>query len=210
MRNGVEKLQLNDAALTYEPESSPALGFGLRCGFLGLLHMDIVQERLEREHGLDIIVTAPSVAYRAVLTNGTTVDVDAPSKLPGPNEMVEIQEPWLSATVVTPGRHIGAVMELVSARRGEFKRMEYLQAIDGGQGLGGAGLAGNSPKSGNSPEVAGRVLLEYDLPLAEMLAEFYDQLKSRTQGYASLDYVFQGYRSAPLVKLDILLNPGAC
>ncbi len=206
LRNGVEKLQLNDAALTYEPESSPALGFGLRCGFLGLLHMDIVQERLEREHGLDIIVTAPSVAYRAVLTNGTTVDVDAPSKLPGPNEMVEIQEPWLSATVVTPGRHIGAVMELVSARRGEFKRMEYLQAIDGGQGLGGAGLAGNSPKSGNSPEVAGRVLLEYDLPLAEMLAEFYDQLKSRTQGYASLDYVFQGYRSAPLVKLDILLN----
>ena len=206
LRNGVEKLQLNDAALTYEPESSPALGFGLRCGFLGLLHMDIVQERLEREHGLDIIVTAPSVAYRAVLTNGTTVDVDAPSKLPGPNEMVEIQEPWLSATVVTPGRHIGAVMELVSARRGEFKRMEYLQAIDGGQGLGGAGLAGNSPKSGNSPEVAGRVLLEYDLPLAEMLAEFYDQLKSRTQGYASLDYVFQGYRSAPLVRLDILLN----
>ena len=206
LRNGVEKLQLNEAALTYEPESSPALGFGLRCGFLGLLHMDIVQERLEREHGLDIIVTAPSVAYRAVLTNGTTVDVDAPSKLPGPNEMVEIQEPWLSATVVTPGRHIGAVMELVSARRGEFKRMEYLQAIDGGQGLGGAGLAGNSPKSGNSPEVAGRVLLEYDLPLAEMLAEFYDQLKSRTQGYASLDYVFQGYRSAPLVRLDILLN----
>ncbi len=206
LRNGVEKLQLNDAALTYEPESSPALGFGLRCGFLGLLHMDIVQERLEREHGLDIVITAPSVAYRAVLTNGTTVDVDAPSKLPGPNEMVEIQEPWLSATVVTPGRHIGAVMELVSARRGEFKRMEYLQAIDGGQGLAGAGLAGNSPKSGNRPEVAGRVLLEYDLPLAEMLAEFYDQLKSRTQGYASLDYVFQGYRSAPLVRLDILLN----
>ena len=205
LRNAVEKLQLNDAALTYEPESSPALGFGLRCGFLGLLHMDIVQERLEREHGLDIVITAPSVAYRVVLNNGTTVDVDTPSKLPAPNDMLEIQEPWLSITVVTPERHIGAVMELVSSRRGEFKRMEYIQGF-GDHGPEALGMRPSNPKADAKPDMGGRVLLEYTMPLSEMLAEFYNRLKSCTQGYASLDYVFQGYRSAPLVKLDILLN----
>ena len=206
LRNAIEKLQINDSALTYEPESSLALGFGLRCGFLGLLHMDIVQERLEREYGLDIVVTAPSVSYRVVLNNGTTVVVDTPSKLPAPNDMLEIQEPWLSITVVTPERHIGAVMELVSSRRGEFKRMEYIQGMGGGHGPEAFDLKASNPKAGAKPEMGGRVLLEYAMPLSEMLAEFYNRLKSCTQGYASLDYVFQGYRSASLVKLDILLN----
>ena len=206
LRNAIEKLQINDSALTYEPESSLALGFGLRCGFLGLLHMDIVQERLEREYGLDIVVTAPSVSYRVVLNNGTTVVVDTPSKLPAPNDMLEIHEPWLSITVVTPERYIGAVMELVSSRRGEFKRMEYIQGMGGGHGPEAFDLNASNPKAGATPEMGGRVLLEYAMPLSEMLAEFYNRLKSCTQGYASLDYVFQGYRSASLVKLEILLN----
>ena len=196
LRNALEKLQLNDAALTYEPESSPALGFGFRCGFLGLLHMDIVQERLEREYALNMVITAPSVAYRTLLKDGTTLEVETPSKLPPPNDVLEIREPWLAITVVVPERHIGAVMELMSSRRGEFKRMEYIH-----------GMAGeNGSESGSGAMGGARVMMEYAMPLSEMLADFYNQLKSRTQGYASLDYSFDGYRSAPLVKLDILLN----
>ena len=196
LRGALEKLQLNDAALDFEPETSPALGFGFRCGFLGLLHMDIVQERLEREYALDIIVTAPSVAYQVLLNDGTTIEVSTPSKLPPPNETLEIGEPWLDITVVTPERHIGAVMELMSSRRGEFKRMEYIQGTTdtGKVKVGGGNLGG------------GRVMMEYAMPLSEMLADFYNQLKSRTQGYASLDYSFHGYRPGPMVRLDILLN----
>ena len=196
LRTALERLQLNDAALVYEPESSPALGFGFRCGFLGLLHMDIVQERLEREYTLDIVATAPSVAYQVVLTDGTTIQVDAPSKLPQPNEFQEILEPWLSLTVVAPDSYIGGVMELMAARRAEFKRMDYLQGAD----------ASNGKDEGTHQRRASRVVMEYDMPLAELLADFYNQLKSKTQGYASLDYIFSGYRSASLVKLDILLN----
>ena len=196
LRTALERLQLNDAALVYEPESSPALGFGFRCGFLGLLHMDIVQERLEREYGLDIVATAPSVAYQVVLNDGTTIQVDSPSKMPDPNEYQEILEPWLSLTVVCPDTYIGGIMELMAGRRAEFKRMEYLQ---------GAEIAGGYG-NGSSRKRASRVVMEYDMPLAELLADFYNLLKSRTQGYASLDYLFAGYRSASLVKLDILLN----
>ena len=196
LRTALERLQLNDAALVYEPESSPALGFGFRCGFLGLLHMDIVQERLEREYGLDIVATAPSVAYQVVLNDGSMIQVDSPSKMPEPNEYQEILEPWLSLTVVCPDTYIGGVMELMAGRRSQFKRMEYLQ---GAETMGG-------PDNGTSQKRASRVVMEYDMPLAELLADFYNLLKSRTQGYASLDYLFAGYRSASLVKLDILLN----
>ena len=200
LRSSLEKLQLNDAALTYEAESSPALGFGFRCGFLGLLHMDIVQERLEREYALDIVITAPSVAYRVPLKDGSVMELDAPSKLPPPSEVLEIQEPWLATTIVAPDRHVGAVMELMHARRGEFKRMEYIH------GAGSRAGAGEKSDAGGGSIDSERVLMEYAMPLSEMLADLYNQLKSRTQGYASLDYSFDGYRSAPLVKLDILLN----
>ena len=196
LRTALERLQLNDAALTYEPESSPALGFGFRCGFLGLLHMDIVQERLEREYGLDIVATAPSVLYQVVLNDGSTIQVDSPSKMPDPNEFQEILEPWLSLTVVCPDMYIGGIMELMAGRRAQFKRMEYLQGAE----------AAVSNGNGASQKRASRVVMEYDMPLAELLADFYNVLKSRTQGYASLDYLFAGYRSATLVKLDILLN----
>ena len=200
LRAALEKLQLNDAALTYEPENSPALGFGVRCGFLGLLHMDIVQERLEREYDLDIIITAPSVAYRVLLKDETYMEIDSPSRLPASSDTLEIQEPWLSATIVTPERHVGHVMELMSSRRAEFRRMEYIQSVDNE----------TDDYTDSGPQVLpindARVLMEYAMPLAEMLAEFYNQLKSRTQGYASLDYSFDGYRSGPLVRLDILLN----
>ena len=192
LRSALEKLQLNDAALSFEAESSPALGFGARCGFLGLLHMDIVQERLEREYGLDIVVTAPSVVYKVHMKEGPVIDVETPAKLPSPNDIEEVREPWLALTIVSPSRHVGAVMELMSTRRAEYKRMEYIQAASGDDDSSAAGDA--------------RVLMEYDMPMAELLAEFYNRLKSRTQGYASLDYSFIGYRSGALVKLDILLN----
>ena len=192
LRDALEKLQLNDAALSFEAESSPALGFGARCGFLGLLHMDIVQERLEREYGLDIVVTAPSVVYKVHMKEGPVIDVETPAKLPSPNDIEEVREPWLALTIVSPSRHVGAVMELMSTRRAEYKRMEYIQAASGDDDSSAAGDA--------------RVLMEYDMPMAELLAEFYNRLKSRTQGYASLDYSFIGYRSGALVKLDILLN----
>ncbi|MDA0265103.1 MAG: translation elongation factor 4 [Chloroflexi bacterium] len=194
LRNALEKLQLNDASLSMEPESSSALGFGFRCGFLGLMHLEIVQERLEREYGLDLIVTAPSVAYQVVLTNGETVLVDSPAKLPGPNEVSEIQEPLLDLTIVAPNRHVGALMELMHSRRSEFKRMEYIQG------------AGTRRDGSDGPGDESRVVMEYTIPLVELLADFYNQLKSKTQGYASLDYTFAGYRAAPLVKVDILVN----
>jgi len=194
LRNALEKLQLNDASLEMEPESSTALGFGFRCGFLGLMHLEIVQERLEREYDLDLIVTAPSVAYQVVLTNGDTIVVASPAKLPDPNEFSGIREPMLDLTIVAPNRHVGALMELMHSRRSEFKRMEYMQG-------------GGTRRDGkNEPGDESRVVMEYTIPLVELLADFYNQLKSKTQGYASLDYSVTGYQAAPLVKVEILVN----
>ncbi|MFZ5853565.1 MAG: translation elongation factor 4 [Chloroflexota bacterium] len=180
LRDALEKLHLNDASFTYQPESSIALGFGFRCGFLGLLHMEIVQERLEREFGLELILSAPSVSYHVVLTHGRgVVEVDNPARFPPVNEIEEIQEPWVRVSVVTPSQYIGALMELSTNRRGTFLDMEYLD-----------------------PQ---RVLLRFEMPLAELIVDYYDQLKSRSQGYASMDYEEAGYRPANLVKLDILV-----
>jgi GTP-binding protein LepA len=180
LREAMEKLHLNDASFSFEPESSVALGFGFRCGFLGLLHMEIVQERLEREFGQELIASAPSVEYRVVLLNsGGVVAVDNPSKMPNAGEIEEIQEPWVKLSVVAPSNFIGALMELATNRRGTFLGMEYLD-----------------PK---------RVLLTFELPLGEVIVDFYDQLKSRTQGYASMDYEESGYRAANLVKVDVLV-----
>jgi GTP-binding protein LepA len=194
LRTALEKLRLNDASLSIEPENSVALGFGFRCGFLGLMHLEIVQERLEREYDLDLIVTAPSVAYQVVMHDGATVRVDNPSKLPSPHEMREIQEPILNLTIVAPNRYVGAIMELMHSRRSEFKRMEYIRGL------------GSSKGNSDANDDQARVLMEYTMPLAEMLADFFNQLKSRTQGYASLDYAFGGYHDAPLVKVDVLVN----
>jgi len=195
LREALEKLQLNDAALAFEPESSVALGPGFRCGFLGLLHMEIVQERLEREYGLELLMTAPSVEYEITKTSGEEIAVDNPADLPTPNEIAEIREPWMKISVITPDRYIGAVMDLVTRRRGEFLHMEYLQGT-------------RNKKQGTRHEALGegRVVLEYRIPLSEILVDFYDQLKSMTQGYASLDYSFSHYAPAKLVKLDILVN----
>ena len=183
--------KLNDAALTFQPESSLALGSGFRCGFLGLLHMDVVQERLEREYDLVLLATSPSVAYRVVLTDGTVQDVGNPSKLPDPQRIAEIQEPWIDLSVITPASFIGAVMDLVENRQGEYKRMEYLQ---------------QTASNGDTASDSVRVLLEYSVPLSEVLVDFYDRLKGRTQGYASMDYSLAGYRPGKLVKLEILVN----
>ncbi|OIQ61554.1 elongation factor 4 [Moorella thermoacetica] len=180
LRDALEKLQLNDASLTFETETSVALGFGFRCGFLGLLHMEIIQERLEREYGLELITTAPSVVYRVVGTNGSVVMVDNPTALPAPNLIDHIEEPFVEATIMTPKDFVGPVMELCQEKRGNFLNMDYL-----------------SEK---------RVALKYDLPLAEIIYDFFDQLKSRTRGYASLDYTLKGYRPSELVKMDILVN----
>ncbi|MBA3337946.1 MAG: elongation factor 4 [Chloroflexia bacterium] len=180
MRDALERLQLNDASLTYEPESSLALGFGFRCGFLGLLHMEIIQERLEREYDLDLLATAPSVEYEVVLHNGRLLAVDNPSELPSPGEFDEIREPWMNLSIIVTSRFIGAIMDLVTGRRGLFKEMIYLDEE--------------------------RVHLKFEMPLAELIVDFYDQLKSRTQGYASLDYSFSSMRPADLVKLDVLVN----
>tara|TARA_B100001765_G_scaffold24846_1_gene13990 strand:- start:1639 stop:3483 length:1845 start_codon:yes stop_codon:yes gene_type:complete len=194
LRTALEKLQLNDASLEIEPESSTALGFGFRCGFLGLMHLEIIQERLEREYDLDLIVTAPSVAYEIVLTNGETITIDSPAKLPSPTEFSEIKEPMLDLTIVAPNRHVGVLMELMHSRRSEFKRMEYMQG-------------GGTRRDGKEePGDKSRVVMEYTIPLVELLADFYNQLKSKTQGYASLDYSVSGYRAAPLVKVEILVN----
>ena len=180
LRESMEKLHLNDASFSFEPESSVALGFGFRCGFLGLLHMEIVQERLEREFGQELIASAPSVEYRVVLlNNGGVVSVDNPSKMPNAAEIEEIQEPWVKLSVVAPSTYIGALMELSTNRRGTFLNMEYLDPT--------------------------RVLLTFELPLGEVIVDFYDQLKSRTQGYASMDYEECGYRAARLVKVDVLV-----
>ncbi|MBI2953187.1 MAG: elongation factor 4 [Chloroflexi bacterium] len=180
LRDALEKLRLNDAALIFEPESSIALGFGFRCGFLGLLHMEIVQERLEREYDLDLLTTSPSVEYQVSTTDGKDLVVDNPAALPDAVHIAEIKEPWMKISVVAPSRYVGTIMELVTVRRGEFDKMEYLDTQ--------------------------RVLLTYDVPLSEILVDFYDQLKSRTQGYASLDYVLDDYKAAKLVKLEILVN----
>ena len=161
LQDALQKLQLNDAALSFEPETSLALGFGFRCGFLGLLHMEIVKERLEREYGLNLLITAPSVSYRATRTNGEVVTVDNPAKLPSANELSFIEEPYVKATIMAPSEFIGAVMELTRERRGAFLNMEYINPT--------------------------RVMMLYDLPLAEIIYDFFDQLKSRTRGYASLD-----------------------
>ncbi len=179
LRDALERLALNDAALSYEPETSEALGFGFRCGFLGLLHMDIVRERLEREYGLELLATTPNVRYEVVLRGGEVVDVHSPVEMPDPAAIEEIREPYIRATIITPARFVGAVMELCQGRRGSHVDMHYL-----------------------SPE---RVQLRYDLPLAEIVLDFYDQLKSRTAGYASLDYEPIGNRASDLVKLDVLL-----
>jgi len=180
LRDALERFKLNDASLFYEPETSNALGFGFRCGFLGLLHMEIVQERLEREYNLDILATAPSVEYHVTPTNGPMVRVDNPSDFPASGDIEKIEEPWMDISIFTPTRYIGAIMDLVTTRRGTFKEMQYIEAE--------------------------RVLLSYHMPLAELIVDFYDHLKSRTQGYASLDYSFSGYQEADLVKLDILVN----
>lgn len=191
----LEKLRLSDSSIQYQPESSAALGFGYRMGFLGLLHMEIVQERLEREYGLELVFTAPSVEYQVEGVDGQVSLVENPSDLPAPNHVSEIREPWVRISVIAPHEHVGSVMETVTGRRGEFKRMEYLQRSRRSEENGVNSVAGEI-----------RVLLEYELPLSEILTDFYDELKSRTHGYASLDYNLIGYRSAKLVKLDLLIN----
>ncbi len=180
LRDALEKLKLNDAALSFVPEKSAALGFGFRCGFLGLLHMEIVRERLEREYGLDLLITAPSVEYQVLLSNGDVITVDNPADMPDPGRIESIEEPIMLITIITPTRYIGSIMELVTGKRGVFETMEHLD-----------------------PQ---RVALKYKIPLSEIVVDFYDQLKSRTQGYASLDYTLAGYQPADLVKLDILVN----
>ncbi|MCZ6538635.1 MAG: translation elongation factor 4 [Chloroflexi bacterium] len=203
LRDALDKLQLNDAALVFEPESSAALGFGFRCGFLGLLHMDIVQERLEREYGLGLIATAPSVSYDVLLKDGEVITIDNPSKLPDSNQLDEIYEPWVNITIVSPSRYIGSIMELVTMKRGEYRKMEYLESSSGS---GDSAESAENVRNGNQPARDARVMLEYDIPLSEILVEFHDKLKSVTQGYASMDYSMIDSRPADLVKLDVLVN----
>jgi len=191
LRDALEKLSLNDASLTFEAESSAALGFGFRCGFLGMLHMEIVKERLEREYGLDLLATAPSVAYQVTKTDGEDMTVANPSLLPPVNETAELREPWVSVNIITPAKYIGSVMELLKERRGDYRGMEYFIKESSQTHETGSAL---------------RVLLQYYVPLAELIVDFYDQLKSRTQGYASMDYAFEAYLPAKLVKLEILVN----
>ena len=203
LRDALEKLQLNDAALTYEPESSAALGTGFRCGFLGLLHMDVVQERLEREYDMNLIATSPSVAFRVLTTDGQLTEFDNPSRLPDVSLIEEIQEPWVDLTIIVPANYIGAMMDLVRERRGDFKRMEYIQYGASGNGAGGNGATADIGVQSVSKT---RVMMEFSMPLAEMLVDFYDRLKSTTQGYASMDYSLGDYRAERLVKLEILVN----
>ena len=180
LRDALEKLQLNDAALEYEAETSLALGFGFRCGFLGLLHMDVIQERLEREYNLTLITTAPSVNYKVYKTNGEMLEVDNPAKLPPPTEIDYIEEPYVKATTIVPKDFVGTIMELSQDKRGEYQSMEYLDET--------------------------RVSVVYYLPLSEIIYDYFDKLKSATKGYASLDYELIGYKQSPMVKMDILLN----
>ncbi|MBE9011561.1 elongation factor 4 [Pseudanabaenaceae cyanobacterium LEGE 13415] len=180
LREALDKLKLNDAALNFEPETSSAMGFGFRCGFLGLLHMEIVQERLEREYNLDLIITAPSVVYRVTTLKGEVLLIDNPGKLPSPQEREKIEEPYVQVDIITPETYVGTLMELCQNRRGVFKDMKYL--------------------------TPGRTTLIYELPLAEVVTDFFDQMKSRSRGYASMEYQLIGYRENALVKLDILIN----
>lgn len=180
LKEALEKLQLNDAALAFEPETSIALGFGFRCGFLGLLHMEIMQERIEREYNIDIITTAPSVIYKVGKTDGTVLEITNPTNLPSPSEIEYMEEPVVKASIITPSDYVGAVMDLCQTRRGTYIDMSYIEET--------------------------RVVLNYDMPLNEIIYDFFDALKSRTRGYASLDYEFKGYVQTKLVKLDILLN----
>jgi GTP-binding protein LepA len=180
LRDALEKLRLNDSSFFYEPESSTALGFGFRCGFLGLLHMEIVTERLEREFSLELLITAPSVRYRVHKTNGETLEIDSPARLPDPGAIDSIEEPIITATILTKDEHVGAILKLCQDKRGIQKTLSYITTT--------------------------RVMIEYELPLNEILLDFYDRLKSVSKGYASLDYQFTGYWTSPLVKLDILVN----
>jgi GTP-binding protein LepA len=180
LKEALEKLQLNDASLVYQPEVSQALNFGFRCGFLGMFHMEIIQERLEREYDLDIIITSPSVEYQVVKTNGELLHIDSPADLPDENELTEIREPWMKIEIFTPTEFYGTVMDLVTKRRGSFLGQEY--------------------------PAPNRVQLNFEIPLSELIVDFFDQLKSRTRGYASLDYQFLEYRTEDLVKLEILIN----
>lgn len=180
LREALEKLSLNDAALKYEAETSQALGFGFRCGFLGLLHMDVVQERLEREHGIDLILTAPSVIYKVVMTNGEIIEIDNPSKLPKQTLIKEIMEPYVIANIMTPNEYVGPLMELCQEKRGDYKELVYFDDT--------------------------RMMLTYEMPLSEVIYNFFDKLKSYSRGYASLDYAFSQYKVSNLAKMDILLN----
>jgi GTP-binding protein LepA len=180
LRDALEKLQLNDAALQFEPETSQALGFGFRCGFLGLLHMEIIQERIEREFKIDLITTAPSVIYHVQLTDGASIQVDNPSNMPDPQKIERIEEPYVKASIMAPNDYVGAIMELCQNKRGIFIDMQYLDET--------------------------RVTITYEIPLSEIVYDFFDQLKSSTKGYASFDYELIGYKPSKLVKMDILLN----
>ena len=180
LREALEKLQLNDASLVYEPETSLALGFGFRCGFLGLLHLEVIQERLEREYDLDLVTTAPSVIYKVYKTNGESMELTNPSNMPDPSEIEYMEEPVVDAQIMVTSEYIGPIMELCQERRGEYQSMEYLEET--------------------------RAVLKYRLPLNEIIYDFFDALKSRSRGYASLDYEVSSYERAPLVKLDILVN----
>ncbi|MCM2999721.1 translation elongation factor 4 [Paenibacillus cellulositrophicus] len=180
LREALEKLQLNDASLSFEPETSSALGFGFRCGFLGLLHMEIIQERIEREFNIPLITTAPSVIYRITLTNGDTIEIDNPSNYPEIGKIEYVEEPYVKAAIIVPNDYVGTIMELCQSKRGEFVNMEYLDTT--------------------------RVTITYEIPLSEIVYDFFDQLKSGTKGYASFDYELSGYRRSNLVKMDILLN----
>ena len=180
LRDALEKLQLNDASLTFEPETSIALGFGFRCGFLGLLHMEIIQERLEREYNLDLVTTAPGVIYRITKTDGSVEYIDNPTNMPNPSEIEMMEEPFVDANIMVPTEFVGSIMELCQDRRGIYKDMKYIDE--------------------------GRASLHYEMPLNEIIYDFFDALKSRTRGYASFDYEMRGYVKSDLVKLDILLN----
>ena len=180
LRDALEKLRLNDSSFFYEPETSTALGFGFRCGFLGLLHMEIVPERLEREFTSSCSITAPSVRYRVHKTNGEMIEIDSPARLPDPGSIESIEEPIITATILTGDEYVGAILKLCQEKRGIQKRLNYITTT--------------------------RVMIEYELPLNEILLDFYDRLKSASKGYASLDYQFTGYWTSPLVKLDVLVN----
>ena len=179
MKESLEKLKLNDSSITFEPETSSALGFGFRCGFLGMLHMEIAQERLEREYDLSLVTTAPSVVYKVYKTDGEVVEIDNPANLPDPQYREYIEEPYVKVNIITPNDYVGTLMDLCQSKRGIFINMHYIDKV--------------------------RVDLEYEMPLSEVIVDFYDQLKSRTKGYASMDYEFKEYKRSDLVKLDVML-----